>query len=66
VDAIGYRAKAAEMRRRADEARDTVVRQELHKLAAEYERLAGRCRRPPRKAETPPALRPVAPSGPAP
>ena len=42
MDAAGYRAKAAEMRRRARSARDPVVHQELLFLAQQYELLAER------------------------
>ena len=40
MDATAYRAKAAEMRKRLQQARDPIVREELEKLAAEYDRLA--------------------------
>jgi hypothetical protein len=40
VDAAKYRAKAVEIRQRAQTAQDPIVLQELLALAAEYERLA--------------------------
>jgi hypothetical protein len=44
---VGFRIKAEEARRRAEQAADAVTRRELHKLAAAYLDLADRADRAP-------------------
>jgi hypothetical protein len=54
IDIIRWRAQAAEMRRRADDAIDSVAREKFLEAAAKYDRLVEEAER-----QSPPGGRPI-------